>query len=165
MISGMIFLPLGIYDLSTVQYNWLKSIWCCPIRRFIPMRFESLIQIEKSYFWLYLHKGKPPNMNPKASNWNDFYTMTDSVIICIQSFIRCRLYLEMYPIQDFVNLVQGPIICPKVCLPSSSCLVRPGPYCPGPYSSRTGHVQVIYSDFFLEDLIYKWRYLKMFRAT
>ena len=33
------------------------------------------------------------------------------------------------------------------------------------YSLRTGHVQVIYSDFFLEDLIYKWRYLKMFRAT
>ena len=70
-------------------------------------------------------KGNPPNMNPKASNWNDFYTMTDSVIICIQSFIRCRLYLEMYPIQDFVNLVQGPIICPKVCRPTSSVLVRP----------------------------------------
>ena len=105
MISGIIFLPLGIYDLSTVQYNWLKSIWCCPICRFIPMRFESLIQIEKSYFWLYLHKGKPPNMNPKASNWNDFYTMTDSVIICIESFIRCRLYLEMYPIQVFTLLI------------------------------------------------------------
>ena len=105
-------------------------------------------------------KGNPPNMNPKASNWNDFYTMTDSVIICIQSFIRCRLYLEMYPIQVFVNLVQGPIICPKVCHPTWSVLV-----CPSPYSSRTGHVQVIYSDFFLEDLIYKWRYLKMFRAT
>ena len=50
-------------------------------------------------------KGNPPNMNPKASNWNDFYTMTDSVIICIESFIRCRLYLEMYPIQVFTLLI------------------------------------------------------------
>ena len=50
-------------------------------------------------------KGNPPNMNPKASNWNDFYTMTDSVIICIESFIRCRLYLEMYPIQVSTLLI------------------------------------------------------------
>ena len=164
MISDMIFLPLGIYDLSTVQYNWLKSIWCCPIRRFIPMRFESLIQIEKSYFWLYLHKGKPPNMNPKASNWNDFYTTTDSVIICFQSFIRCRLYLEMYPIQVSTLLIWFKV---RIFVRESdysgigslSDLVHAG--------SRTVHVQVIYSDFvvFLEDLIYKWRYLKMFRAT
>ena len=162
MISDMIFLPLGIYDLSTVQYNWLKSIWCCPIRRFIPMRFESLIQIEKSYFWLYLHKGKPPNMNPKASNWNDFYTTTDSVIICFQSFIRCRLYLEMYPIQ-----VSTLLIWFKVRVFVRTSVAWPG----RPRRPRTAHVQVIYGPctsyfvVFLEDLIYKWRYLKMFRAT
>ena len=112
-------------------------------------------------------KENPPNMNPKASNWNDFYTMTDSVIICIQSFIRCRLYLEMYPIQ-----VSTLLIWFKVRLFVRKFVVRPSPSWsilarPGPYSLRTGHVQVIYSDFvvFLEDLIYKWRYLKMFRAT
>jgi len=116
-------------------------------------------------FWLYLHKGKP-NMNPKASNWNDFYTMTDSVIICIESFIRCRLYLEMYPIQVFTLLIWF-----KVRLFVRKFVVRPSPswsvLIHTQYSLRTGHVQVIYSDFvvFLEDLIYKWRYLKMFRAT
>ena len=109
-------------------------------------------------------KGNPPNMNPKASNWNDFYTTTDSVIICFQSFIRCRLYLEMYPIQVSTLLIWFKV---RIFVRESdysgigslSDLVHAG--------SRTVHVQVIYSDFvvFLEDLIYKWRYLKMFRAT
>jgi len=97
-------------------------------------------------------------MNPKASNWNDFYTMTDSVIICIQSFIGSRLYLEMYPIQ-----VSTLLIWFKVRVFVRTSIAWPG----RPRRPRTAHVQVIYSDFvvFLEDLIYKWRYLKMFRAT
>ena len=43
---------------------------------------------------------------------------------------------------NFVNLVQGPIICPKVCLPSSSVLVRPGPYL-----VRAVHGQAMYKLF------------------
>ena len=103
-------------------------------------------------------KGNHPNMNPKASNWNDFYTMTDSVIICIQSFIGSRLYLEMYPIQ-----VSTLLIWFKVRVFVRTSIAWPG----RPRRPRTAHVQVIYSDFvvFLEDLIYKWRYLKMFRST
>ena len=67
-------------------------------------------------------KGNPPNMNPKASNWNDFYTMTDSVIICIQSFIRCRLYLEMFPIQGSTLLIWF-----KVRVFVQTSVGRPGP--------------------------------------